>query len=170
MKISLIAAYDNNYLLGSGGKIPWDIPNDLKRVKEVTWGKSIVMGRKTFESIGKPLPGRQNIVMTNNKLYTAKGIDVVHSISEALSVAENEELVVFGGEGIYKMFLPYVDEMHITRIHGTFEGDVYFPEFKWDSFERVHKESWPADSKNKYAYDFLVYRRLEESSEIPKEV
>ena len=128
MIISLIVAIGKNNVIGDKNTIPWKLPADIRYFKEKTMGKPVVMGRKTFESIGKPLPGRENIIITRDPDYKAEGCTVVHSVDEAVKAAEgSEELMVIGGAQIYKEFFPIANKLYITNIDKEFEGDTYFP-------------------------------------------
>jgi dihydrofolate reductase len=131
MKVSMIAAMANNRVIGKEGKMPWHLPNDLKFFKRTTLGKPVIMGRKTFESIGRPLPRRQNIVVTRSADFVAEGVTIVHDTDSALAAAGDvEEVVVIGGGNIYQQFLPQADELYLTFIDLTTDGDVFFPDFE----------------------------------------
>ena len=158
VRISLIAAASENNVIGNHGKIPWDIPEDLQHFRTVTLGKPIIMGRKTYESIGHPLPKRQNIVITRQEDFVAEGCEVVSSLEDALRVAgkdHSEEVFVIGGGEIYREALPKADRVYLTRVHATIEGDAYFPEF--------HPEHWVEVSKERHegepAWTYLVYEK-----------
>lgn len=140
MKISLMAATDTNRLIGNDGELPWHIPEDLKRFRERTLHKPLIMGRKTYESIGTPLDQRKNIVLTKQDQYQAEGCHIVHSEQEALEVAGvSGEIMVIGGESIFRAFLPRSDRLYLTIIHETFSGDTYFPELKPDSWSLMDR-------------------------------
>ncbi|MFC5560328.1 type 3 dihydrofolate reductase [Ureibacillus thermophilus] len=156
--ISLIVAHDKNRVIGYNNQMPWHLPGDLKYFKETTMGKPLIMGRKTFESIGRPLPGRRNIVITRNKEYHHEGIEVASSLEEALKLAGNaEEIMVIGGEQIFKLALPIADRLYITQIHHEFKGDTYFPEYgdEW----KIVSASEKYETKEGYMYQYLVYER-----------
>lgn len=162
MKISLVAAVSKNNVIGNKGKLPWHLPADMHHFRELTMGKPVIMGRKTFESIGKPLEGRESIVMTSDPNYQAEGRVVVHSIEEALKAAEgNEEVVIIGGGKIYEEFLPQADRIYLTEIHQDFEGDTYFPEFDQNEWQETSRQDFEADEKNQFAYSFLTLERKE---------
>lgn len=128
MRISLIAAVAANNVIGRAGKLPWHLPDDLKRFKRLTMGKPIIMGRATYESIGRPLPGRQNIVLSRDAGYLAPGCTAVDSVRAALSAADGaEEVMVIGGSGVYEQFLPIAERIYLTRILADVEGDTFFP-------------------------------------------
>lgn len=138
-KISLIAAVAENLAIGKNNQLLWHLPEDLKRFKEITKNHPIIMGQKTFESIGRPLPSRTNIVITNDPNFKAEGSVVVHSLTEAVEAGKNtgtNEIFVIGGGSIYKQFLPQADKLYITKVHQVFEGDVFFPAFE-DLFKKV---------------------------------
>jgi dihydrofolate reductase len=150
--ISLIVAVSTNNVIGAGGDLPWRLSDDLKRFKAATMGKPIVMGRKTYESIGRPLPGRQNIVITRQSGFTAEGCDVVRSTAEAVEAAEGaDEIMVIGGSQIYAAFLPLAERIYLTRVHTEVEGDVFFPPLKKDEWRESASETYDADALNDYA-------------------
>lgn len=143
MMISLIAAMTKDRVIGQGNRIPWHLPEDFKYFKKTTLGKPIVMGRKTFESasMGKPLPGRQNIVLTRDKNWQAEGCDVVHSVEEALNVAQKkEEIMIIGGTKIYEAFLPKATRLYLSLVEGDYQGDIFFPEIKEEEWELISEE------------------------------
>ena len=158
--ISLIVAADEHNVIGGGNKLLWKLPADLKHFRELTTGHAIIMGRKTYASIGRPLPDRQNIVVTRHS-QEISGCDVVGSIDEALELAKDaREIFVIGGGEIYRQALPLVQRIYLTRVHGTFEGDVTFPELNMTEWKEMSREQHPADEKNPHAYTFLVYERM----------
>lgn len=166
MRISLIVALSENHVIGRNNKLPWYLPNDLKYFKQVTMGLPIVMGRKTFESIGKPLPGRTNIVVTRNNDWSADGVRVAHSLEEAFELAESiaeidgrEELMIIGGDQIYQSALPLVDRMYLTEVHAHVDGDAYFPKFEPAEWCEIGREDFEAVEPNPYDYSFVVYDR-----------
>ncbi len=164
MIISLIAAMGKNRVIGNKGKLPWHMPADMKYYKDKTKGKTIIMGRKTFESMGKmPLPNRANIIITHNEDFKAEGAVVVHSAEEALKEAEkinpNQELMVIGGSEIYKEFLPRANRIYLTIIEGEFKGDAFFPEYDITEWKEVSYEEHERDAKNPYDYRFVVLER-----------
>ena len=167
MKRSMIVAMAENRVIGINNKLPWYLPNDLNYFKQVTMGKPIVMGRKTFESIGKPLPGRANIVITRNQAWQAQGVKVAHSLEQAYSLAEaiaeidgQDELMIIGGDQIYQSSLPEIDRIYLTKVHASVEGDAWFPEVNWDEWQELGREDFPAEGPNPYAYSFIVYERV----------
>ena len=167
MSLSIIAAVDKNQLIGNRGEIPWELPADLKYFKETTMGAPVIMGRKTFESIGFPLPGRKNIIMTKNKNYTAEGCKVVHSKREVLNnfLEKDKEAFIIGGAEIYRIFLPYSEKLYLTIIEHEFSGDTYFPEIDWENWKKISEKKGTTDSKNPYPYSYHVYRRKNNRSE-----
>jgi dihydrofolate reductase len=160
MLISIIAAMDCNRVIGKNNDIPWRLPKDWAYVMKTTMGHPIILGRKNFESIGKVLPGRRNIILTRDKAYFAEGAEIVHSLENIFTSCGNEEeIFIFGGEQIYRLFLPLVDKMYITKIHYEFEGDTYFPEFDLNQWVQVSIEKGITDEKNPFTYYFHVYER-----------
>lgn len=156
--ISLIVALDENRVIGYEGKMPWHLPGELKYFKEQTMGKPMIMGRKTFDSIGRPLPGRRNIIITRNENYQVDGIEVVTSLEEALKICEGEqEIMIIGGEQIFKLALPMADRLYITHIHHEFSGDTYFPPYgeEW----ALVSESDPIPTPDGYSYTYCIYER-----------
>ncbi|GAM15289.1 dihydrofolate reductase [Mesobacillus selenatarsenatis] len=160
--ISLIWAMDENRVIGYHNQLPWRLPEDLKFFKRVTIGHPIAMGRKTYDSIGKPLPGRENIVITRDDNYDPEGCTVMHSIEEMLAYAaknQSEEIFVIGGAEIFKEVLQHADKLYLTMIHHQFEGDTFFPVFDIDKWELESREIGLRDEKNPYDYEFLIYKR-----------
>ncbi len=159
MMISLIWAQDGNGLIGNGDRLPWQLSADMAWFKKNTMGKPLLMGRKTFDSIGRPLPGRTSVVMTSQKIKI-KGCTVAHSLDEAiLAVGEAEELMVMGGAHIYKLALPRANRLYITQIHAAFEGDTHFPPFDMSAWRERFCERHNPDEKNRYPYTFLILDR-----------
>ena len=165
MIISIIAAMDRNHLIGNKNQLPWHLPADFKHFKAVTMGKPIIMGRKTFESIGKPLPGRSNIVLSRNPDCHYEGVTCVSSFADALAAIPvaakpvEEEIMIIGGSGIYQMLLPQVNRMYLTFVEGEFSGDAWFPEY--DESQWLEKTSvlHQADEKNAYDCRFVTLER-----------
>lgn len=161
--ISLLYAMDKNRLIGKNNELPWHLPQDLAYFKRVTMGHTIVMGRKTFDSIGKPLPGRENIIITRDTSFTCNGCKVIHSINELLNLSReknNEELFVIGGAEIFKEILPFSDRLYVTNIHHEFDGDTYFPITNDAEWKLISKEPGKKDEKNPYDYEFVVYEKI----------
>ena len=162
MRLSIVVAMDDNRLIGSKNQLPWHLPADLAYFKKLTTGKSILMGRKTYDSIGRPLPNRRNIVITRNANISIPGCEVVSSIDHALELTkEDSEVMVIGGASLCEQLLPKVNRLYITKIDGEFEGDVFFP--KYDDFDwlEVSCESHPKDNSNAYSYKFIVLDRVQ---------
>ncbi len=157
--ISLIAAMANNRIIGKNNALPWHLPADLKHFKNVTMGKPIVMGRKTFESIGRPLPGRQNIIVTRDKNFKAEGCTIIHKINEIHSCTDAPEIMVIGGAEIYKQLLPQAHRLYLTFIQANFEGDSYFPQWQQDEWREIAREDHVADEINKYDYSFVILEK-----------
>lgn len=166
MKIAVIAAMSQNRVIGKNNKLPWHLPNDLKFFKESTMGKPIIMGRKTFESIGRPLPGRQNIVITRNQDWQHEGVTTLPDVPSAILVATTaaeesgaDEIMVIGGQQIYEQTLPMADRLYLTRVDADIEGDAFFPAFNANAYELVSEEAYSACSKNPYPYRFQIFER-----------
>jgi dihydrofolate reductase len=163
MRVSIIAALSTNNAIGRDNGLPWRQSTDLKRLKALTMGHHMIMGRKTYESVGRPLPGRITIVITRSEDYHPAGVTIVHSVEEALRLAKeahDEEPFIAGGAEIFRHAMPRVDRMYLTRIHAEVEGDAFFPEFddvaEWQLTDSEHFE---ADEKNQYPFSFLTYDR-----------
>ena len=160
MRIALIAALAENRVIGRDKQLPWHISADLKHFKALTMGKPIVMGRKTWESIGRPLPGRKNIVITRDTAYQAEGCQVVHSIEQALDAAAgSDELMIIGGAGLYQQTLGLADRLYLTRVRAEVDGDTWFPEIDLQQWHEVACESHRADENNEHDYDFIILDR-----------
>ena len=162
MKISMIAAMAHDRVIGKDNQMPWHLPADLAHFKRVTLGKPVLMGRKTFESIGRQLPGRRNLVISRNPDYQAEGIEVVGSVEAALALLAGssvEELMVIGGGHLYAEMLPSADCLYLTRIDLAVEGDTRFPAFDDGQWQRIECESHPADEKNPHPYSFEIWQR-----------
>jgi dihydrofolate reductase len=158
--ISIIVAVSTNNVIGRQGELPWRLSDDLKHFKAVTMGKPIIMGRKTWESIGRPLPGRQNIVITRQLGFQAEGCDVVTSIEEGIVVAGDvEEVMVIGGSQVYDLALPVTERLYLTRVHAEIEGDAFFPEIDLTEWRLISDEPHDADERNEYPHSFRTYRR-----------
>ncbi|MGB5331193.1 MAG: type 3 dihydrofolate reductase [Woeseiaceae bacterium] len=158
--ISIIVATSMNNVIGVQGDLPWRLPDDLKRFRKLTLGKPVLMGRLTWESIGRPLPGRQNIVLTRQPEFAADGCDVVASPAAALAAARDaEEIMIIGGGQIYELFLPKAGRLHVTRVHASVDGDAFFPEIDETSWQLVDREPHDADDVNQFAFEFRTYER-----------
>lgn len=166
MIVSIIAALGKNRVIGNKNSLPWNMPADMTRFRDLTIGKPIIVGSRTFESIGRALPERHNIVLTRNADYKAPGCKIAHSLKEAILLAqesslgkESKEVMICGGASIYRQFLPLTDRMYLTLIHHNFEGDSYFPEFDEKEWEEKENISYNSDKKNPHKYSFLVLVR-----------
>lgn len=159
-EITLIAAVADNRVIGSRGGLPWHLPADLRRFKQRTLNHTIIMGRDTYESVGRPLPDRRNIVLTRNPNYTAEGIELARSIEEALELVRDEpRIFIVGGAQIYNAFLPLAHALDITHIHATPDGDTFFPEINPDDWAITSETHHPADDKHAYPFSFRTYAR-----------
>ena len=160
MLISIIVAMDRNRVIGKDGGLPWRISSDLENFKKITMGKPIVMGRKTHESIGRPLPGRENIILTREKVYSADGCTVLNSLEAIYEhCLHAEEIMITGGSEIYKYTLEKASRLYITEVHTEIEGDTFFPEFNRNEWEEVSREDFKADDKNDFDFSFVVLER-----------
>ncbi|MDH5473698.1 MAG: type 3 dihydrofolate reductase [Gammaproteobacteria bacterium] len=159
MIISLVAAMDNNRLIGRKNGLPWHLPADFKHFKEVTMGKPVVMGRKTFESIGRPLPERKNIVISRGG-FEAEGVIIVGSIDQALEAAgDAEEVMIIGGASFYQQMMTRADRMYLTHVDAECEGDAWFPEFNLADWDILSEQKHEADEKNNYSFLVRCYQR-----------
>lgn len=158
--VTIIAAIANNNALGINNKLIWHLPEDLKRFKRVTNGHHVIMGRKTFESLGKPLPNRTTIIITRNKNYKANNCIVVNSLDEALKNAKQDKNpFILGGAEIYKLAMPIVDKLDLTIVHHEFEADAFFPEIDTSIWKEKSREKFKADEMNKFDYSFVTYEK-----------
>ena len=157
--IKIIVATSKNKVIGNNNELIWKLSSDLKRFKELTTGHPVVMGRKTYESIGKPLPNRRNIIITRNLEYEVNGCEVVSSLEEALLLTNNDCFIIGGGE-IYKQSLEVADKIYLTLVHQEFEGDTQFPELNKE-WAKMDRKDFSADEKNQYDYSFIEYERYE---------
>jgi dihydrofolate reductase len=160
--ISFIVAVSENNVIGKNNKLPWHLPSDMKYFKNQTWAMPVVMGRKTFEALGKPLEGRTNIVITRQPDWKPGGVEIVHSIDQAIVEAtklDAKEIFIIGGAEIFSAALPSADRIYLTLIHHNFDGDAFFPELKQDEWKLVSNKDYNADEKNKYAHTFQVWER-----------
>ena len=165
-RISVIVAVADNGVIGRNNTLPWHLPEDLRYFKRVTMGKPIVMGRKTFESIGRSLPGRTNIVISRDPGFAAPGIEVVASLEAALQLAasaagaeESAEVVVIGGAEIYRLAIPRADRLYVTEVHAVPEGDAVLPAVAWDEWAEIWREDHNSSVGNTCDYSFVVYDR-----------
>jgi dihydrofolate reductase len=168
-RISLIVAMAQNGVIGRGNALPWHLPEDLKHFKATTMGKPMLMGRKTFESIGRALPGRLNLVLTRDPGWSAPGASVVHSVEEALARAgESEELMVIGGAEIYRLVMPFARRIYLTHVQADVPGDAFFPAFDPTQWVDVQCDAQPADERNSYAMTFVTLERRS-APEVPRQ-
>jgi dihydrofolate reductase len=159
-ELTMIAAAAENNALGKDNDLVWHLPDDFKRFKRLTTGHHIIMGRKTFETFPKPLPNRTHIVITRKKDYQKEGAVVVNSLEEALELAKDDpQPFIIGGGEIYELALPEADKIELTRVHGTFEADAFFPEIHEENWELVESSFHPTDENHDYSFTYLTYRR-----------
>ncbi|HKK06012.1 MAG TPA: type 3 dihydrofolate reductase [Gammaproteobacteria bacterium] len=162
MLVSLIAALTDDHVIGIDNRLPWKLPADMRWFRRHTLGKTVIMGRKTFESLGcRPLPERRNVVVTSDRGFTAEGADVVHDIDAALAAPGpgEEELMVIGGASFYEQMLPRARRLYLTYVHADIEGDAWFPRFDALQWQEVQREDHAADEKNPYPYSFVILER-----------
>lgn len=160
MEISIIVAAAQNDVIGKDNRLLWRLSNDMKHFKALTMGKTVIMGRKTFESIGKPLPGRRNIVVTRNNDFRAEGVEVAHTPREALEAAGTDgEIFIIGGGHLYNHFWNKAGLLYLTRVHAVIEGDTLIPEVSPGEWTETNREYHEADEKNEYGHTFITYRR-----------
>ncbi|WP_368503379.1 dihydrofolate reductase [Alkalihalophilus sp. As8PL] len=158
--IAYIVAMDKERTIGRDNDLPWHLPADLAHFKRVTSGHTIVMGRKTYESIGRPLPKRRNVILTRNTAYTADGCDVVHQVADVVKLAkEEDECFVIGGAELFTLFWDEVDRLYVTHIDETFDGDTFFPEIQEEEWKLLSADEGIVDEKNRYPHTFCVYER-----------
>ena len=164
MILSFIVAASENNVIGKDNKLPWTLPTDMKYFKNITWAMPVIMGRKSFESLGKPLPGRTNIVVTRNKDWKADGVEVAQSIDKAITLATQldvKEIFIIGGAQIFQSALPSAGKIYLTRVHANFDGDAFFPEIKQEEWKLTSNRDCEADEKNPYAVSFQIWERRE---------
>ena len=167
MKLAMIAAVAENNAIGINNKMPWYLPGDLRYFKAVTMGKPVIMGRKTFDSLRKPLPGRTNIVITRDESWNHEGVKVVHSLDDAIELAEdislingNEEVMIIGGEQIYRMALEKADRLYLTRVYQPFGGDAFFPELDDRQWQETSRQDLHSEDDEPLTYSYLVLDRI----------
>jgi dihydrofolate reductase len=159
-ELSIVCAMDKRNLIGSNNQLPWRMPADLKFFKETTMGKPIIMGRKTWQSIGRPLPGRKNIVISRDPEFSAEGATVLQNLENAIALIDDvPEVMLIGGATLYEQSLDQVDNLLITEIDHEFDGDTWFPEISTQIWKEIWRENHPADSVNPYPYSFVKYVR-----------
>jgi dihydrofolate reductase len=160
MTISFVVAYDRNRVIGKDNKLPWRLPDDMNRVRELTIGKPLIMGRRTWESIGRPLPKRTSIVLTRDKKFRCDGCLIARSPEEALQLAgEAPEIIVFGGAAIFEIFLPRADRIFLTEVDADVGGDTFFPPLDPKEWEVTEAVEHPADERHPYDFSFLTLER-----------
>ncbi len=162
MKLTLIAAVADGGVIGRSNTLPWYLPADLRRFKQLTTGHTVIMGRKTYESIGRPLPNRRNLVISHSKDFRPAGVTVVPSMEDALKLAKDDGAVfVIGGARVFEAALPIADRLELTRVHAAIAGDVFFPPFNPADWTLASEEKHPADDRNQYPYTFETFQRQE---------
>jgi len=166
MIISIIAALGNNRVIGNKNMLPWDLPADMDHFRELTLGKPIIMGQNTFDSIGRALPSRHNIVLTRDKELLIPNCEMAYSLDHAIELAEKSEMgkasgevMICGGASIYEQYLSRANKMYLTFIEGDFKGDTFFPEFNFKRWKEIEKTSHEVDEKNGYPYSFVVFEK-----------
>lgn len=160
MRLSIIVAMSDNRVIGRDGGLPWHLSEDLKRFKRLTMAHHIVMGRRTFQSIGRPLPGRISVVLTRDQDFQAEGVRVARNLDEAIGVATaDDEVFVIGGAAIYRAALPRADRLYVTQIHAEVKGDVVFPRLDWNSWTLIEDDPQGTGENDNFAYSFRIYER-----------
>lgn len=164
--INIVVAKASNNVIGAKNDLIWHLPNDLKHFKSLTSGHPIIMGRKTFESLGRPLPNRTNIVVTRDQNWNAEDIEIASSLQKAIEAAKkiDDDIYILGGGNIYKQAIEFTDVLYITEVHHEFDGDTYFPEIDSDEWEEVEREYFKKDEKHPYAYSFVTYKRADKEN------
>ena len=160
MVISHLVAASENNVIGIKNQIPWHLPNDLKFFKNKSWGMPVIMGRNTYESLEKPLPGRINVVVTSNANWKREGVTTAHSIDEAVDVAcqsDCNEIFIIGGGEIFKQSMNIVNRIYLTRVHTTIDGDTFYPDFDHNKWKLISEDPHPADDKHAFAYTFQLW-------------
>lgn len=158
--VTLIAAMGKNRAIGMAGRMPWHLPRELQSFKRATMGKAIVMGRKTWQSIGRPLPGRQNIVISRNPVFMAKGVDLAGSLDEAIEISQSDEIMVIGGGQLYALALPLAQRMVLTLIDIEPQADTWFPAWEASEWTQTGETHYPADDENRLAYRIVEFKRV----------
>ncbi len=166
MRVAMIAAVAENRAIGINNKLPWYLPGDLRYFKTVTMGKPVIMGRKTFDSLRKPLPGRTNIVITRDPDYQPEGVRVVHSLKDAVELAESvglvngiDEMMIIGGEQIYRQALEFTDRLYLTEVHQSFAGDAWFPEIETEQWQQTWREDLVSEDEPPLRFSYLILDR-----------
>ncbi len=159
--VAIVVAMDEGRLIGVANRLPWRLPADLRHFRRLTWGRPVVMGRRTFESIGRPLPGRRNLVVSRQAGYAPQGVEVAPSLEAALERAGGGEVMVIGGMSLYRQALPLARRIYLTEVHARFRGDAHFPELDLGAWREVAREDHPADGENPVPYSFVVLERAD---------
>jgi len=160
MAISIVVAMSNNGVIGRDGDLPWHLSADLRHFKAITMGKPIVMGRVTHESIGRILPGRENIILTQNENYQSEGCTIINDLNQVIARSEDlDEIMIIGGAQLYKDTLGLANCLFITEVHADVEGDVYFPEFDRGNWQEIERQFFRADDNNEFDYSFVVLKK-----------
>ena len=159
MDLSIVVAMASNGVIGRNGDLPWRLPADLREFKAITMGKPIIMGRLTHESIGRPLPGRENIVLTRDPGYQARGCRVINDLAELNDILNDSEAMIIGGARLYEAALPVARRLYITEVHADVEGDVSFPDFDREPWKETRRERHQADEDNQFDYSFVLLER-----------
>lgn len=164
MKLSQVVAASANNVIGKNNQLLWSLPNDMKFFKNTTWGMPVIMGRKTFESLGKPLAGRTNIILTRRQQWQPQGVRVAHDIEAAMAAAaetDAKEAFIIGGGDIYRQTLPVTNRVYLTRVHTVIDGDTYYPVINEKDWQLLSRLDFSADEKHAYAYSFEIWQRKE---------
>jgi dihydrofolate reductase len=160
-RIAFVVARDRRGVIGKDGRLPWRLPDDMKRVRRLTVGKPLIMGRRTYDSIGRPLPDRISIVLTRDPAFTCDGCLIARTTEEAIALAgDAPEVIVFGGAGVFKDFLPRADRIYMTEVDTEVSGDTYFPPLDPTEWREVDREKHPADVRHPYAFEFVTLERV----------
>lgn len=160
-RIAFVVARDRGGVIGKGGALPWRLPDDMKHVRETTVGKPLIMGRRTYESIGRPLPGRTTIVLTRDRSYRAEGVLVAATVEDALALAADApETIVFGGADVFRRFLPMVDRIYLTEVDANVDGDTFFPALDPSEWREIERREHPADDRHRYSFRFVTLERV----------
>ncbi|MCL6636647.1 MAG: dihydrofolate reductase [Alicyclobacillus sp.] len=157
--LQIVVAYARRRVIGQHGRLPWHLPADLRHFRTLTIGHTVVMGRRTFDSIGRPLPGRVNVVLTRQQGWQPAGVEVVHQPADVLARADLQPLFIIGGESVYRLFLPCVQRLYLTEIDADFAGDAFFPEWDRQAFHLVWEKPGTVDAANPWPHRFLLYER-----------
>lgn len=167
-RLSLIAALDENGVIGRDGDLPWHLPKDLKRFKRLTTGHTMIMGRRTYESIGRALPDRRSLVLSRDASFQAPGIEVVGDLDAALeTAADDDEIFVIGGHDVFRLTLPRARRLYLTRVHAEVDGDIFFPQLDLSRWRLIEDVSHPGDERHTYAFSFRTYDRVDDVEAAP---